>query len=504
MPPASLTMRTILLAFIALTVAFAAPARADRPDTPHEPDVAHLPADITTHHVLALPGGELRFTATAGSIRLKDAKDAPLTDIAFTAYQAEPADVATRPVTFVFNGGPGMASAWLQMGAAGPWRVRIDPPSDGPSATAVPVANTDTWLDFTDLVFIDPPGTGYSDIITTDAEARRHLWSVGGDIDALAEAVRRWLDHSGRNVSPKYILGESYGGFRAPRLARKLQSGEGVGISGMVLLSPLLDAHAMSGYADPMNWVDLLPSEVAVVRAQHGPVARADLADVEAYATSDYLVDILRGSGDAAAIDRLTTRVAGLTGFDPAIVRHLGGRLDRLVFQRELVPGRVGSAYDGTVNRPNPEPRSRASEFPDPVLDAWEAPVTSAMLAIYADKLNWRPDPVYHLANEAAFTAWDWGHGMGRPESISALQAARSLDPHLRVLIAHGMFDMVTPYFGTARMLRLLPEMSGAPPIALRVYPGGHMFYFGDSSRAALHDDAKTVFDPVNPAGGSR
>jgi len=463
----------------------------------------HLPLDTTTHQVLALPGRELRFTATAGSIRLRDGKGAPLTDIAFIAYQNEGADAATRPVTFVFNGGPGMASAWLQMGAVGPWRIRLDPASDGPSAPAVPVPNADTWLDFTDLVFIDPPGTGYSIIVTTDGEARRRLWSVGGDIDVLAEAIRQWLDHSGRNGSAKYILGESYGGFRGPRLVRQLQSGEGVGVSGLILVSPLLDTHVMSGYADPMSWVDLLPSEVAAVRAGKGPVARADLADVETYAVGDYLVDILRGGGDTAALDRLTTRVADLTGFDPVLVRRLGGRLDRSVFQRERAPGQVGSIYDGTITRPNPEPRALASQFPDPVLSGWEAPVTGAMMVVYAEKLNWRPDATYHLSNDDVFAGWDWGRGMGRPESIRALQAARSVDPHMRVLIGHGMFDLITPYFGTARMLRLLPEMPGAAPIVLRVYPGGHMFYFDDSSRAALHDDAKAVFDPADATGGS-
>ena len=385
-------MKYLVLAFIGLTAVFVSPVRAQHSDVSHQADVIHLPTDITTHQVLALPGRELRFTATAGSIRLRDGKDAPLTDIAFIAYQAEGAVVATRPVTFVLNGGPGMASAWLQMGAAGPWRVRLDPATDGPAATAVPIPNTDTWLDFTDLVFIDPPGTGYSRILTTDAEARRHLWSVNGDVEVLAEVVRRWLDETNRSVSPKYILGESYGGFRGPRLARRLQSDEGVGISGLVLLSPLLDAHMMSGYADPLSWVDLLPSEVAVVRAQHGLVARSDLTDVEAYAAGDYLVDILRGSGDAAAIDRLTARVVGLTGFDPALVRRLGGRLDRGVFQRKFAPGRVASAYDATITRPNPDPRGWPSRFPDPVLDGFEAPVTSAMLAVYADKLNWRPE----------------------------------------------------------------------------------------------------------------
>ena len=104
------------------------------------------------------------------------------------------ADIAYRPITFVLNGGPGMASAWLQMGAIGPWRVRLDVHTDGPSASPVPIANLDTWLDFTDLVFIDPPGTGYSRILTTDNEARRHLWSVAGDIEALATVIRKWLD----------------------------------------------------------------------------------------------------------------------------------------------------------------------------------------------------------------------------------------------------------------------------------------------------------------------
>ncbi|HEX4369064.1 MAG TPA: hypothetical protein VH023_19665 [Rhodopila sp.] len=496
-------MKYRFLAVIGLTVVLVTPARAQKPEPPHESAITHLPADVTTHQKLALPGRDLTFTATAGSIQLKGGKDAPLTDIAFIAYQKQDADPTTHPVTFVFNGGPGMASAWLQMGAIGPWRVQIDPATDGPSVTPVPIPNADTWLDFTDLVFIDPPGTGYSRILTTDPDARQRLWSVRGDIDVLAEAVRRWLDRNDRTVSPKYILGESYGGFRGPRLARALQSDEGVGVSGLILLSPLLDSHVMSGYADPLGWVDLLPSEVAVVRAEHGPVTRADLADVETYAAGDYLTDILRGSNDTAAVDRLTARVSGLTGFDPAEVRRMDGRLDRFRFQRELIPGRVSSAYDGTVSRPNPQPHAMAARFPDPVLAGFEAPITSAMMAVYADQLHWRPDAVYHLANDDVFTAWDWGHGLDRPESLTALQAARSLDPHMRVLIAHGLFDLVTPYFGTVRLLRMLPTLHGAAPIEFRAYPGGHMFYFGEASRTALRNDAKSVFDPANPTGDS-
>ncbi len=501
-------MKILLYIFAILACGFAGTVAAEPEKPTRETDSAHppaeLPADVTTHQVLELPGRSLHFTATAGGMRLRDRHDTPLADISFVAYQLDGAVVASRPVTFVFNGGPGMASAWLQTGAVGPWRVRLDPHTDGPSTSPEPVANAETWLDFTDLVFLDPPGTGYSRIVTTDGEQRRRLWSVGGDVDVLAAAIRRWLDRTGRLVSPKYILGESYGGFRGPRLVRKLQADDGVGVSGLVLLSPLLDSHDQSGFADPMSWVDLLPSEVAAVRARRGPVTRSDLADVEAYARGEYVTDILRGEHDASATDRLTERVVSLTGLDPALVRRMHGRLDASLFQQFVSPGRVASVYDATATRPDPTPRQLSSEFPDPILGGFQAPVTSAMMAIYTQKLNWHPDFVYRLSNDTAFEEWDWGRGLGRPELLTALQAARSVDPRLRVLIAHGLFDLRTPYFSTARLLDMLPEMDGAAPVLLRVYPGGHMFYFDDASRARLHDDVETTLGPrgaASPAG---
>ena len=193
---------------------------------------------------------------------------------------------------------------------------------------------------------------------------------------------------------------------------RKLQADEGVGVSELVLLSPLLDSHDESGFANPMSWVDLLPSEVAAVRAKHGPVVRSDLADVEAYARGEYMTDILKGEHDPAATDRLTERVVALTGLDPVMVRRMHGRLDASLFQQLVSPGRVASIYDDSVTRPDPTPRLLSSEFPDPILGGFQAPVTSAMMAIYTERLNWHPDFVYHLANDAAFEEWDWGHGL--------------------------------------------------------------------------------------------
>ncbi|HUB14680.1 MAG TPA: alpha/beta hydrolase [Acetobacteraceae bacterium] len=453
-----------------------------------------LPADVTSHHTLALPNRTLHFAATAASIKLRGDNGDVEAQLASIAYQLDGADKLTRPVTFVFNGGPGMASGWLQVGAVGPWRVVLHDDPGQPATPPAPMPNADTWLDFTDLVFIDPAGTGFSTPPQGDA-AQRRLWSVTGDAAALAEAIRQWLDRNDRATSPHFLLGESYGGLRVPRIARDLQSEQGVAVAGMVLLSPALDIHTQSGFTDPLGWVDRLPSEVAAARALKGPVTRADVADAEQYAATDYVTDLLRGDRDAAALDRLSTRVAALTGLDPALVRRYHGRLDTDVFLHELqrAQGLVGSVYDATIADPDPFPHRQLSRYPDPVLQGFKAPVTSAMVAIYHDKLHWRPEASYRLANDVAAERWDWGHGIGRPESVSFLQAALSLNPRMHVLIGHGLFDLMTPYFTTELIMRALPD-TVAGRVRLAVYPGGHMFYSQDASRAALHQDALALF----------
>ncbi|MGZ3352062.1 MAG: S10 family serine carboxypeptidase-like protein, partial [Xanthobacteraceae bacterium] len=177
-----------------------------------------LPPDSTTKQTLALPGRTLAFTATAGSIRLFDGKGEPQADIAYTGYQLDGADPATRPVTFLFNGGPGAASAYLQLGAAGPWRLAIDGDAAIPSASPDLQPNAETWLDFTDLVFIDPVGTGYSRFVATGDDVRKRFFSIDGDVASIALTIRRWLEKSGRLLSPKFVAGESYGGIRGPKI----------------------------------------------------------------------------------------------------------------------------------------------------------------------------------------------------------------------------------------------------------------------------------------------
>ena len=370
-----------------------------------------------------------------------------------------------------------------------------------PSASPAPLPNAETWLDFTDLVFIDPADTGYSRVLTTNQDDRKRLFSVNGDIAYLAETIRRWLDRFDRDASPKYLLGESYGGFRVPRLARELASVQGVGVSGLVLVSPLLDAGGRSWVFDPFYFADRLPSMAAASRAAHVPpvekITRAQLADVEQYAATDFLLDATKGERDPAAIERRSTRVAALIGLDPAVVRRYHGLINNEVFLRELdrAAGRVGSAYDATITSVDPWPLETQSAYPDPVLEGLKAPVGSAMVAIYERQLNWRPEYAYRLESPTAGHQWDWGHSMmGAAQSVGWMRTALALDPHLHVLIAHGLFDLVTPYFATQLLLDQIPQAGLGERVRLVTFPGGHMFYTQDASRAGFREEARKLF----------
>jgi carboxypeptidase C (cathepsin A) len=465
--------------------------------TPASPAVAEqhrLPPDSTTRQTLSLPGRTLAFTATAGSIRLFDDRGEPQADIAYTAYQLDGSDPATRPVTFLFNGGPGAASAYLQFGAVGPWRLALGGEAPVPSATPDLQPNAETWLDFTDLVFIDPVSTGYSRFVATGDEVRRRLFSVDGDANAIALTIRRWLEKSDRLLSPKFVGGESYGGIRGPRIVRKLQSEQGVGVRGLILVSPLLDFREFTG-SSILQYVWSLPTMAAVAREAKGPVTRDDLADVEQYARGDFLIDLIKGEADAEATARLADKVAALTGIDPTLSRRLAGRLDISEFRREFdrKNGKVTGRYDASVRGIDPNPDSSSSRFSDPSGDTLIAPLTSAAVELTTRKLNWRPDGSYQLLNGSVEGGWDFGRGINPPQSLSQLREMLALDPKLKVLVGHGLFDLATPYFGTRVLLDQLPPFASSGRVKLVVYPGGHMFYLRDASRQAFRAEAEAL-----------
>lgn len=464
-----------------------------------------LPPDSTSKHTLTLPGRTLSFTATAGSIPLFNDKAEPQADIAFTAYQLDGADPRSRPVTFLFNGGPGASSAWLQFGAAGPWRLAINADAVTSSASPDLMPNAETWLDFTDLVFIDPVGTGYSRFVATGEEVRKRFYSVEGDVNAIAVVIRRWLEKSGRLLSPKFVAGESYGGIRGPKIVRNLQVDQGVGVRGLILVSPLFDYREFTG-SSLLQYVWSLPSMAAVARQAKGAKAgakeggegaltRADLADVERYAQGEFLSDLIKGAADVAATTRLADKVAVLTGIDQAVSRRLAGRLGVGEFRREFDRhnGKVTGRYDASVSGFDPYPDSSSHRFADPSGEPLVAPLTSAAVDLTMRKLSWRPDGSYQLLNGAVQGAWDFGRGINPPESMSQLRQILALDPKLKLLVAHGLFDLATPYFGSKILLDQLPAYASPERVKLAVYPGGHMFYSRDGSRQAFRSEVEAL-----------
>ncbi|MGJ5039521.1 MULTISPECIES: S10 family serine carboxypeptidase-like protein [unclassified Bradyrhizobium] len=453
-----------------------------------------LPPDSTTTQKLELPGRTLSFTATAGSVRLFDDKSEPQADIAYTSYQLDGADRASRPVTFFFNGGPGASSAYLQLGNAGPWRIGIDAASVTPSSKLELMPNADTWLDFTDLVFIDPVGTGYSRFVAAGDEVRKRFFSVDGDVRSLSLVVRRWLEKHDRLASPKFITAESYGGIRGPKIVNNLQHDQGIGISGLILLSPLMDFRDYSG-SSLMQYVASLPSYAAVAKQMKGPVTRADLADVERYASGDFLLDLVKGEADTEATNRLADRVATLTGIDQVVSRRLAGRFDVSEFRREFdrKNGRITGRYDGSVLGIDPYPDSSRSRSSDPSGDVLTAPLTSAAVELTTRKLNWHPDGSYELLSGAVNRSWDFGKGTNPPESTGELRQILALDPKLKLLVGHGLFDLATPYYGSKILLDQLPAFARPPRVKLVVYPGGHMFYSRDDARKAFRGEAEAL-----------
>jgi carboxypeptidase C (cathepsin A) len=323
---------------------------------------------------------------------------------------------------------------------------------------------------------------------------RKRFFSVDGDVTSIAVTIRRWLEKSNRLLSPKFVAGESYGGIRGPKLVHELQVNQGVGVKGLILLSPVLDFREFTG-SSILQYAISLPTMAAVARQAKGPVTRADMADVEKYARGDFLIDLFKGEADIEATNRLADKVAALTGIDQAVSRRLAGRFDGIEFRREFDrrDGKVTGRYDASVMGLDPSPDSSFYHFSDPSGEPLTAPVTSAVVDLTTRKLNWRPDGSYHLLNGAIEKAWDFGHGINPPQSIDQLRQILALDPKLKLLIGHGLFDLATPYLGTQMILDQLPAYALPPRVKLVVYPGGHMFYSRDASRQAFRAEVQTL-----------
>jgi carboxypeptidase C (cathepsin A) len=498
------------LGLLALGVLAAGPAavfaQAPSPHAPAAPqapaaekaDPARLfPPDAVSQHVLAQGEKRLPYVARAGSLPLLGPKGEVSARIFSVAYTLNE-QAADRPVTFVFNGGPGAASAFLHLGTMGPRAVNF---SANGAAALQPVAladNPDAWLDFTDLVFVDPVATGYSRSAAGSEEADKAFFGVEKDADALADFVRLYLTRAGRTLAPVFLAGESYGGFRVALLAQRLVE-SGTAVRGVVMISPALDFSLLraSGSAFlPLALV--LPSlTVTHLERRDGPEAPLEiLPEVERFARSAYLVHLAAGRKNDAEIDKTLARYTGLA---PDVIRDHLSRVSTRTFTREYEKGgqRVLSRYDATVSAPVPR---RSEVHFDPILDGAVAVLTPAFTQYARAELGYRTDLEYRLLNREVSGRWDYGTSptrQGFASALDELQKARTHNPALGVLIVHGYTDLVTPYGVSQYLIDQLAPIESARPVELKVYRGGHMMYLRPVSRRALGQDARAFYRSV-------
>ncbi len=477
----------------------AAPAKADKDDSKFLKDLPAFPADASVKQTVRTARGALNYTVTVGSLPVRDEKGRKTAEVVFTAYVLDGPHPEGRPVTFAFNGGPGAASAFLNLGVLGPKHVPFGGQGDTPSTPAVLQDNPDTWLDMTDLVFIDPVGTGFSRALVAEDEAKKKFYTMKTDISYLSRIVYDWLAKNGRLSSPKYIAGESYGGFRAPRIAHYLQTTQGVGVSGVVMVSPYLDAGLTSDDdVSPMGWVVRLPSMAAAKLEREGRLSPATLQPAIDYARGEFIRDYMAGPRDTAATARVVARITDLLGVDPALARGMGGRVDTQTLLRELYrrEGKVGSRYDINVTTYDPFPfsyQARTGGDQDPILDGVIAPTTSAMVDFDTRIVGWKySGSDYHVLSDTV--GKDWSYEDATVESVTDLRQALAVDPHLKVLIVHGYTDLSCPFYASQLIIDQIPNMGDPGRLKLALYPGGHMFYSRPDSRSALHRDAASVY----------
>jgi carboxypeptidase C (cathepsin A) len=485
---------SILLAFAPVLHAQEAAKREAPPQAaPHR---TILPADSTTEHEITIGSQKLAYSATAGTLDLHNEQGEATAEVFYVAFMLkQPGAAQRRPVTYLFNGGPGASAAYLDIGAIGPRALAMA--ADGALPHDERVGdNPDTWLPFTDLVFIDPVGTGWSR--ATDPEkGPKEFWGVAQDLDALADVIRLHLTKIGRLTSPVFLAGESYGGFRAARLARDLATDQGIELAGVVMISPVIEFGLMSGGPlDPLPWALRLPSYAAAQMGEKSLEPGA-LAEVEQFALHDYLVALAAGPREGAAAAAIYQKVAQLTGLDEEQIAGWRGRipLDAYLHDVHRRDGRVVSRYDATVSLVDPNPWSEESRD-DPVLDASIAPFTGAFVAYAGDELGYKTDQPFALLNRAVSRHWDWGGGRGGPRALGASDALRralALDPRLKVMIAHGVTDLQTPYMMSRYVADHMPDALGER-IAVKLYAGGHMLYLHAQSRRQLHDDAAAFY----------
>ncbi|HHO51631.1 MAG TPA: peptidase S10 [Deltaproteobacteria bacterium] len=463
------------------------------PDTP--PDRA-----VISEHEVMIAGQRVPYTATCGTLPVRlDDRDKPKEHMFYTAYvRSDVEERHRRPLTFCFNGGPGSSSVWLHMGCFGPRRVRVDVDAR-PRPPARAEDHPHSLLDVTDLVFVDPVGTGFS---RPEHDAGKDYHEVEGDVQAMAEFIRRYVTAHARWESPKFVAGESYGTTRAAALATHLQERHGLFLNGLILLSVALQFQTLEfDEGNDLPYALYLPA-YAMIAAYHGRIEADDLdalrLEVEAFSLERYTPALMRGSrlseADAA---QLAEELARFTGLDADFVRRCNHRIHLGRFCRELLRdsretvGRLDARFTGHGADAAGESLER-----DPSMAALFSAYTPAFLHDLRTRLGYGDDESYELLSSKTHEAWRWSRDNRYLDVTGALRAAMIDNPHLGVFVASGLYDLATPYWATEHTLSHLGlEPATRAHITHVLYPAGHMMYIHEPSMEALRGDLLRFYE---------
>lgn len=443
------------------------------------------------------------YDAKAGMLNIGLSPETPDAEIFHISYIAKGMDPQTRPVTFVFNGGPGAASIFLHMAAISP-KIIVSP-GDGsfPASPARLQDNPDSWIGFTDLVFIDPVGTGYSRMLPGPDGAPRDpkpYYTVESDLNAIAIFIQKWLTQNNRWSSPKAIAGESYGGKRVIALTKRLAERYAINVNRAVMISPEMNV-SLSDANYALVWpMSLLPTQAAVA-AYHGlnsigtdPNA---LKAVEDYALNGYLTSLANlGRMDAKSQDEFYAKVSSLIGIDKALVARHRGRIFEGMFAANLLraKGQILDPYDGTQASDNPTPAmENLGVFPRTV-----SVLTGVLLPPFMDyvrnDLGYETDRPYIPLSLEVSGLWQRESPLGGPDDLAV---ALAQNEGLKALVVHGYHDIQANYFLSRYLLEQSTLAAGARErLFFGTYFGGHMFYLRSKSRAEFTQDVREFFKP--------
>jgi carboxypeptidase C (cathepsin A) len=495
-------LKHLFVLLVALACASASvPAVAAAPKAPSAIPAPQSPtdADSVTHHVLVLGGKTLAYTARAGTLTLRDANEQPTAKMFYVAYTLDGADPNRRPVTFLYNGGPGSSTMWLHMGSFGPVRVvTANGTLTGPAPYHV-VDNQESLLDSTDLVFIDMPGTGFGRILSKPSD----FYTLDKDVQAFAQFIRRYLTAFGRWNSPKFLFGESYGTTRSAALVNELQQNQGISVNGVVLQSSVLnfDVGKMEVGGDDWGYILWLPTEAATAwyhKTLPNPPAElsALLPGVEQFALGEYADALSKGAfcppGEYADV---VAKLHGYLGVPEQYIRNSDLRIPYYRLESELLRGQ-GTEIGRLDSRFQTPSLDRVEDSPDwdPTDAAIDGPFTATInmylrgMLGYQTALEYRSN-AYDQIEEAG--GWDFKHsGLVRADVGVDLGEALSYNPDLRIFSANGYYDFATPYFKTMydlSHLGVIPSLQ--QNITYGFYPSGHMIYLQPQALAQMHDD---------------